>query len=1085
MDRRSSFASGILPVFLLFVFSGAAGLAYEVVWTRMLVRTFGASSFAVSTVLAAYMAGFALGSYLFGRLIDRKGNPVLIYGFLELGVGVFALVFPFLLAALNPVYRSLYAGLEGKLYALSLIRFVLSFAMLLVPTTLMGGTLPVLSRFVARSLGNLTFRVGWLYSINTFGAVAGTFVTGFVLLPSLGIRITTLAAAAANIAIFGVSLCLARRLGAENVEPEPGSALDSGAQPAAEPARQEPAPPASQERPAGIRYERIVLVAFLLTGLAALSAEVVWTRVLALVVGTTVYAFSTMLTVFLLGLAIGSAAFARVAQRSRRPGTLFGMLVVAIGLVVFASTVGFSRLPMLYMDLQHTLGQTWQGGVAVQFLLSLIIMIAPAFLMGGTFPLVARIYATDLSRVGGRIGTAYAFNTVGSILGSFIGSFVLLEMLGVEKGMLVVAVIYLVVGGVLLAAAPEGPGRRLRLAGSAVAAVAALAIWFVGPGWDEKLMTSGVYMYGPMYGDKQGLVDALKFKQLLFYDEGPGATVSVERNQTVLSLKIDGKVDASTGTDMITQELISHLPLLMHPRPDTVLVIGLGSGVSLGSAERHPVKQIDCVELLANVIDAAACYREYTYDCLADPRLNMILGDGRNHVLLTDKKYDVIISEPTNVWISGVGDLFTREFFQLARRRLKPGGVMSAWFHTYRMGDAELRSGIKTFLQVFPNTTLWLANESDLIVVATLEPAQPDQGFLARMARPEVAADLARVGVNRPADLLGALLMSAPELAAYSGAARIHTDDNMLMEFHAGRRMAEATHGVHLTNMLERMRPTRFAALDDSVNADAARHLEARRLALLGTLGRLGGRMDEALRDYDAALALAPGDPHVVSRYIEAYSQLGDAYFTRGDYEHAAASYLRVTSVPVTAATWAAYDGLGLAYLAEDRPAEAVPALETAVILNPYGSMSYLRLGDSYEALGDTAQAVVAYDRSFDLGPWNTEAANAGAWLRASWGEGLDRALVLALAATRDSRDSNCYDTLGWVYYKRGEYGQAARALERALGLKQDRVESIYHLALVRKAQGDTRESERLLRRVIELDRGGFYGLEAQRVLDQ
>ncbi|MFZ1947633.1 MAG: fused MFS/spermidine synthase, partial [bacterium] len=209
--ERSALSSGILPVFVLFLISGATGLAYEVVWTRMLVRIFGASSFAVSTVLAAYMAGFALGSYLLGRLIDRKGNPVLIYGLLELGIGAFALAMPLLLAGLNPLYRSLYGSLEGKLYALSLVRFLLSFTLLLIPTTLMGGTLPVLSRFVTRSLSNLAFRVGWLYSINTFGAVVGTFVTGFVLLPHLGMRTTTVAAASANLAIFAVAMALSRR----------------------------------------------------------------------------------------------------------------------------------------------------------------------------------------------------------------------------------------------------------------------------------------------------------------------------------------------------------------------------------------------------------------------------------------------------------------------------------------------------------------------------------------------------------------------------------------------------------------------------------------------------------------------------------------------------------------------------------------------------------------------------------------------------------------------------------------------------------------------------------------------------------
>ena len=1090
MNRRSpspqattAIASGIIPVFSLFLLSGATGLAYEVIWTRMLVRVFGASSFAVSTVLAAYMAGFALGSYLFGRLIDRKGNPVLIYGLLELGVGIFAVVFPFILAGMDPLYRGVYGSLEGNLYSLSIIRFLLSFTVLLIPTTLMGGTLPILSRFVTGSLSNLTLRVGWLYSINTFGAVAGTFLTGFVLLPSLGMRVTTFTAACVNIAIFFVCLALSRRrrqARADRAAAEAPVVEASG--PREGDAPKAPAP-SGAARPHSSRDERLVLFGFLLTGLAALAGEVIWTRVLALVVGTTVYAFSIMLTVFLLGLALGSAVFARIGQRTARPRLFFGLLVVGIGFAVFASTVAFTRLPVFYMDLHKFLGTTWEGSIAIEFLLSLVIMIVPAFLMGGTFPIVARIYATDLGRVGGRIGTAYAFNTIGSILGSFLGSFVLLRLLGVEKGMMAVSFIYLAVGILIFLLLGEGIGRRLRLAGSAVVLAAALVIAFLGPGWDKKMMTSGVYVYARAYVDRAGLKAALNLRELLSYDEGPGATVSVERSQDVLSLKIDGKVDASTGADMITQELIAHLPLLMHPKPDTVLVIGLGSGVSLGSAEQHPVQHLDCVELLKNVADAVGFFKEATYDCLADPRVNLIMGDGRNHVLLTDKKYDVIISEPTNVWISGVGDLFTREFFSLARRRLKPGGVMSVFFHIYHMGDPELRSGVRSFLQVFPNATLWLSSEADLILVGTLEPTKIDEDFIARVGLPAVAGDLKRIGVNRPSDLLSALLLDKAGLEAYSRDARIHTDDNMLMEFTTGRRVAQRTQGIHLANLLERFKPIRFGLLDPATNEQIALQANAKRLTMRGTLERLQNRTDQGLRDYESAYSLAPGDPYVLSRYVEAYVQVGDAALGGGDYEGAKASYEKVVAARPTPSTWIAYDGLGLLYLNAGMADEARQACDRSIEMNPHNSLAFSTLGDAHFALGDTLAAIAAYDKSFDLGRWNLEAANSSAWFRAIRGETLDRALELAKATTQNRKEPNYFDTLGWIYYKRGDLGRSVEALRRALDLDPDRVESIYHLALVRGAQGKTVEMQDLLRRVVELDLNGEFGTEAAGLL--
>ena len=1059
-------ASRILPVFVLFLVSGATGLAYEVTWTRMLVRVFGTTSFAVSTVLAAYMAGFALGSYLLGKLIDRKGNPVLVYGLLELGIGVFALVFPYILGGLNPLYRVLYRGLEGSHYSLSLIRFLLCFIVLLIPTTLMGGTLPVLSRFVTRSLSDLTLRVGLLYSINTFGAVAGTFLTGFFVLPALGIRHTTFTVAGLNFAIFLAAYALSRRA-------EFSRAGDAGRS----------AEPAIPEVAASGKGERLILFAFLFTGLAALSAEVVWTRVLALVVGTTVYAFSTMLTVFLLGLALGSAVFSRVAQRTSRPRLAFGIVAAAIGFAIFAGTVIFSHLPPYYMDLYNSIGKTWNASIASQFLISLLIMVGPAFLMGGTFPLVARIYATDLAHVGGKIGTAYAYNTVGSIIGSFLGSFFLLDVLGVEKGMLFVSLVYIAVGAVLLAALSERVTLRVRSAIAVAVVAGAVAAAVVGPGWDKKLMTSGVYVYAGIYQDKAGLEDALKFREILFYDEGPGATVSVERSENVLSMKIDGKTDASTGADMINQELTAHIPMLFHPKPDTVLVIGLGSGVSLGSAGRYPVRRLECVELLENVVSAAALFNDFTYDCLDDPRVDMIMGDARNHLLLTDKKYDVIISEPTNVWVSGVGDLFDYEFFSLVRKCLKPDGVACAWFHTYHMGDLELRSGVRTFLEVFPHASLWLANESDLILVATPGPVEIDEDLVARMKQPAVAADLARVGINEPADLLSALLMTEDDLKAYSGSAPIHTDDNMLMEFSSGRRVFEATHGVHLAAIAQRFKPRRFAGLDDATNRTVELHAGAKLLAIEGTLERLGRGAAASLRYYDEAFNAVPGDPFVVLKYVEVHYQLGDAYLLAEDYENAEANYLKVTAAPRTSDTWMAYDGLGLCYLATGAPAPARDAFETAVVLNPYNTMTFLRLGDACLALADTARALFAYDESFRLGSWNFEAANNAAWLRADQGTDLDRALEIALAMTRQSKEPNHFDTLGWVYYKRGDLGRAAGALERAISLGPEAVEPLYHLALVRKAEGRTTEMEDLLRQVIRLDPDGTFGRQAGEML--
>jgi spermidine synthase len=1062
--KKSQFHIG--PVYVLFLFSGATGLAYQVVWIRMLVRTFGATSFAISTVLAAYMAGLALGSYLFGRIIDRRGNPILLYGVLELGIGVFALLFPLILAAWNPMFRGLYMGLEGRFYLLSLIRFALAFSVLLIPTTLMGGTLPILSRYVTESLSTLTQRVGLLYSINTFGAVAGTFVTAFLLLPALGMKMTTLTAVAANVAIFLISLVLARSQAPRALAAAGTSDGES------RPRRRTSA-------------ETMVLAAFLFTGLAALSAEVIWSRVLTLVVGTTVYAFSIMLTTFLLGLALGSAVFSRIAQRVSRPRTLFAVLVILIGFVVFGTIVAFGRLPIAYMQLYQGMEPTWIKLISLQFLLCVGLMIVPTFLMGGTFPLVARIYAIDLSRIGARIGTAYAYNTVGSILGSFIGSFVLLQLLGVEKGMLAVAVIYLAVGLVLFLTVTERMKRGSRLGGAVVVTVAALLMLVFSPGWDHQLMTSGVYTYADIYENPEGLREKLELRELLFYDEGPGATISVERVQNELALKIDGKNDASNAEDMITQELISHLPLLLHDDPDTVLMIGLGSGVSVSSAAVHGIDRIDCIELLENVVDGARFFDEYTYHVLDDPVVHMTIGDGRNHVRLTDKTYDVIISQPTNPWISGVGDLFTVEYFEEARAHLKPGGYMTAWLALYHMGDEEVRSTLKSFVEVFPNATLWFSNEGDIVMVGSLSPMKIDGRIAERMARPGVREDLERVGIDDAADILSALLMDGPTLRKYADVSGvIHTDDNMLIEFHAARRTASGGFVTHLKNFLGVLAPRNFTGLSAELNQRVAAQLEGKRYTMMATVEGSRGNADRAFQLHQMAFETAPSDPYVASEYGELHAALAESLFVRQDWVGAMAHYAKAAGNVEAHRAWVPHDGMGVCYMQTGRFEEARPELETAAALNPYNPTTFYNLGVTSDILGDQPAAIAAYEKSLELDDSNADAANNLAWIYSVRGEKLERALELALMATETAPSATNLDTLGWVYYIIGDYDKAAAELEKALGIEPHRVESIYHLGLVHLKNGNESKARGLLKKVVQLDGGGEFASKAGGMLD-
>jgi spermidine synthase len=463
----------------------------------------------------------------------------------------------------------------------------------------------------------------------------------------------------------------------------------------------------------------------------------------------------------------------------------------------------------------------------------------------------------------------------------------------------------------------------------------------------------------------------------------------------------------------------------------------------------------------------------------------MIVGDGRNHVLLSSKKYDVIISQPTNPWISGVGDLFTLTYFGAAREMLKPGGIMCAWMQIYHMGDEELRTTMKTFKTVFPDATLWFSNESDIIMIGALGPLRFDN-LVERMEIPRIREDLERILIDEPEDILASLLMDETRLEAYvGGVERFHTDDNMLLEFSAGRRVFEATHILHLRNFKQEIRPHTFPLISLELNDSVRQRVQARKMTMEATVKSLEGDAAGALSLYDRAFAAAPGDEYVLSKYAEVHTDLGDALMLRGEPDAAIAEYERALADSVSDDAWIRYDGLGLAYYSKGMYDKARGYFERVFETNPYNGQVYFVLGEMAYERGDVLGAIGHYERAVELSPWRAEAANNLAWLYAERGENLERALELARGATMAEESPTCYDTLGWVHYKRGELDRAVRAFETALRIDPTWVESTYHLALVHLGKGDVGTARMLLDDVIRTDKTGRFKGLAEEKLDE
>lgn len=768
-------------MYVLFFLSGATGLIYEVVWARMLTQIFGNTTHAIATVLSAFMAGLALGSYSFGRLVDARKNALLAYGLLEGGVGVYALLVPTLLGWTQQAYTRLYGLVDVSFAAFSVVLFLLSFLVIVVPTALMGATLPVLSRFCVTQFATLGRRVGDLYAINTLGAVLGCAFAGFLLISSLGLRGTVRLAASLNLAIAVVIVVMVAWTRTRGV------VLDG---------REEEA--AGRAEGTRSRLDMLLLGGFALSGAAAMIYENAWTRALTLVIGMSTYSFTVMLTTFLVGLALGSLLYARWWGEREMGIAGFGFLQLLIALSALATIPLFERLPFLFLRLRHGFGDSFQQFLTIQLLLSALVMILPTLLLGATFPVVARIYTQSIYHVGSSVGTAYASNTLGAIVGAFLGGFVFIPLLGVQNSIGLAVVMNAAVGVLLVSLdARVGVGRRVVAAvGMLVLSTAALLGFRT---WDTGIMTSGVAIYASNY--KSLPSDGLRREwmtrdEVLYYREGLTATISVHRSygSDYLYEKTNGKVDASYG-DSPTQLMVGYLPMLFNPLAKRVLVIGMGSGMTAKAVAAFPVARLEVAEIEPAVIEGARFFAEKNGRIHDDPRVQFIHADGRNYLLAVRDRYDVIISEPSNPWIAGIGNLFTREYYTLAREKLADGGVFGQWMQTYAMAPEDLRMVYRTFAEVFPDVSLWAVNDSDMVLIGTLQPQRLRYADLTRALadRPVAQRDLRGLGFRDPYSLLAMYLMPKTTLLKMAGEAEVNLDDVPRLEYSAPRNLGRDT----------------------------------------------------------------------------------------------------------------------------------------------------------------------------------------------------------------------------------------------------------------------------------------------------
>lgn len=739
---------GRFPLLLaLFFCSGACGLTYQVLWLRQLSLVFGVTVYAASTVLAAFMTGLALGSLLAERLLRWIGRPLLAFGAAEILIGASALATPLALELVSGIYVALNHAAPDSLGLLTLARLVGSLAVLLVPTMLMGVTLPLLSASPLVSGALHGSRVGALYAMNTAGAVTGAVVTGFYLIGAIGMQRTFLLAALVNVTVGVLAWMLSRRENEHALAPHKGVPYDPGT------IAHDAAPMSSIRATPTVRAVWMIVA---VSGFASLALEIVWFRILVQFLAATTYAFTMMLATVLAGIAIGAAMASRLLRRDRDWIATLVYAQVGTGLAAVLS--------MWFLGWSYQAG--WRTSGAIQG--SAAAILPAALLMGLSFPIALKIAAAWSDGTGRQasaarsVGRVYALNVIGAIVGALAGGFLILPTLGSRGALLALSALYIASGLMLLWLHP----RRWRLVPAV--ALGLVAFVFVSARVPDPFDAAYARRHGA--GTRE-----------IWRDDGIQTAVSVHGNQFQRILFLDGLHQANDTFDMVRlHRIIGHLPMVLHPAPADALVVGLGGGATAGAVSQHIGTRVQIVELSDGVRRAARFFSHVNYDVLNQPNVRLRVDDGRNFLLLTDRRFDVVTADIIQPVHAGAGNLYSREYFTLVRHVLREGGLVMQWIG--RRPESQYKLIMRTFIDVFPNATLWLDGE---LMVGSVEPLRLSRAsFDAKRTDARTRAALDEVGLDS-FDTLRAWFTAGPvEMKRFVGQGLLLTDDRPLIEYH-------------------------------------------------------------------------------------------------------------------------------------------------------------------------------------------------------------------------------------------------------------------------------------------------------------
>ena len=1021
---------------LIIVFSCACAALYEVIWARQLILFFGSPVFAIGATLSALIGGLGLGCFYFGRLVREKKTSLRLYTFLAAGLGIFALIFPILMDILSAICVLIYRGLGVGFHFLSLVRFVLSFIVLLIPSTLMGGALLVLGMSAKERCAG--FRADRVFTINMLSASIGCIAVAFILIQQLGIQDSVYLGVVINFILAGVAF------GLDRLWPEASG--DS----------QQTTNDESEISATG-KMSRAVLWTFAVAGFCGMSYAVLWTRIQIPFLGNPAYAFSVTLATLLLGVAIGNFLFAAITRRIQSFVNLFGVVQIGVGLSVVALIPAFGNLYGISRGLQAAfgVGRFWE------FATGFLLIIIPAILIGANFPLVRRICAAAEPR-----STVYTFSTIGSLLGPLCAGIILIPLIGIRPSVLLIAGLHTVVGCLLVL---RSVGKSQFVTGTAIGGT---------------ILTVGSGLMVLLWGSSPAFLKNGAFWTQRLNDTLVEHTETVDANittfmddQGVHRTYVDNdQIADGSGRGSVPHQILAHLPLLLHPNPERVLVVGFGMGISAHTMTQYGVR-VDVLENPKGLIDAARrYYHDVNHEIVDSSLFSHTFNDERSYVLMTSERYNVISTGTVHPLVSSKGaNLYSADFYKWCKRILTEDGIICQWIPLNRLPEPFLKTIVRTFTEIFPNATMWYKYTPDFaVLIGTPERLQINyRRFMERTQIPRIQESLLADGLDA-ISLLDSFMMSEKVVRAYAGDAKVHTDNHPRLEFFHPRALINTTHKNIEALAKYRERLTPYLTNYGQTMGDKVEVRKQIDLYFVATQALIEGQIEYAKGEYEKAVGILNQAVAINPADITIRSNLGAAVaLANSDYQEE----LQETEKAIKQALQSnprdvqKQVELGITYELQGELSKAADAFEEALKYEPNRPELYSLLGPIYERQERYDDALRTYQRLEKLEP-NLPAIIFGAM--ASIYHFHKKMLPDALryaekALAADAASWRVHNLMGVIYTDQKEFEQAADAFKTAMQLAPNEPMPHSDLAKAYLAQGRYAEALKSVEAAVRL----------------